>query len=169
VYVVLSGLPGSGKSTLAGPLAATLGWPLLAKDEIKETLWDALGPGERDWSHRLGGAAQELLWVLGARCPHAVFDTFVHHAWKQRLLDLPSVVAEVHCACPPDVARARYAARRRHDAHFDAQQLDDAFDRWVAEDAAPLALGGPLLTVDTTHPVDIAAVATWVHASFDST
>lgn len=36
-FVLVAGRPGSGKSTLAAALAAELGLPLLAKDEIKET------------------------------------------------------------------------------------------------------------------------------------
>jgi len=55
----VSGAPGTGKTTLAGPLAAELGFALIAKDVIKETLHDALGaPAEVDlaWSRRLGGA-----------------------------------------------------------------------------------------------------------------
>jgi predicted kinase len=42
--VYVSGAPGSGKSTLAEPLAASLGFALLGKDIIKETLHGVLGP-----------------------------------------------------------------------------------------------------------------------------
>jgi len=41
--VYVSGAPGSGKTSLAVPLAAALGYALLAKDRIKETLHDAFG------------------------------------------------------------------------------------------------------------------------------
>jgi predicted kinase len=50
--VYVSGAPGSGKTSLAVPLAAELGYPLLAKDRIKETLHDALGaPGPTGRGH----------------------------------------------------------------------------------------------------------------------
>jgi predicted kinase len=64
--VLVSGAPGSGKTSLAGPLAAELGFTLLGKDRIKETLHDAHGAPAPDlaWSRRLGGAAMELLWAL---------------------------------------------------------------------------------------------------------
>jgi predicted kinase len=57
--VYVSGAPGSGKTSLAVPLAAELGWALLTKDRIKETLHDALEPPEpdREWSRRLGATA----------------------------------------------------------------------------------------------------------------
>jgi adenylate kinase family enzyme len=49
--VLVSGAPGADKTTLAVPLAAALGLPLLSKDQIKETLFDALnypaGQGHR--------------------------------------------------------------------------------------------------------------------------
>jgi hypothetical protein len=69
--VYVSGAPGSGKTSLAVPLAAELGYALLAKDRIKETLHDAFGAPEpdREWSRRLGGAAMELLWALAADAP----------------------------------------------------------------------------------------------------
>ena len=62
---------GRGKTTLAGPLAAELGYALLTKDTIKETLHDALGGPEAGlaWSRRLGGASMELLWTPGGARP----------------------------------------------------------------------------------------------------
>jgi predicted kinase len=41
--VIVSGAPGAGKSTLALPLSEELGFSLLSKDHIKETLHDSLG------------------------------------------------------------------------------------------------------------------------------
>ena len=53
-----AGWPGSGKSTPAAALAAELGLPLLAKDEIKEALVEGLGrPETAAASQRLGRAA----------------------------------------------------------------------------------------------------------------
>ncbi|HEX4788990.1 MAG TPA: hypothetical protein VH372_11050 [Actinospica sp.] len=49
----VSGRLGAGKSSLAAPLAAELGYSLVAKDLVKETLHDALhvpGDGEIDQS-----------------------------------------------------------------------------------------------------------------------
>ena len=69
--VYVSGAPGAGKSRLAAPLAAELGFALITKDRIKETLHDALGAPEPDlaWSRRLGAAAMELLWALSGSAP----------------------------------------------------------------------------------------------------
>ncbi len=70
--VIVSGAPGVGKSTIAAPLASTLGFELLSKDQSKEQLYDCLGPDSGDplaWSRRLGNAAMELLWSLAGRFP----------------------------------------------------------------------------------------------------
>jgi predicted kinase len=74
--VYVSGAPGTGKTSLAGPLAAELGYALLTKDTIKETLHDTLGAPEAGlaWSRRLGGASMELLWALAARAPAVVIE-----------------------------------------------------------------------------------------------
>ena len=41
--IVLAGMPASGKSTVAAKLAQTFSLPVLAKDELKESLFDTLG------------------------------------------------------------------------------------------------------------------------------
>jgi adenylylsulfate kinase-like enzyme len=81
--VYVSGAPGSGKTSLAVPLAAELGYALLAKDRIKETLHDALGAPEPDraWSRKLGGAAMELLWALAADAPTARSESAPSSPW----------------------------------------------------------------------------------------
>jgi dephospho-CoA kinase len=57
-FVLVAGWPASGKSALAAALAAELGLPLLAKDEIKEALMEVLGrPETVAASQRLGKAA----------------------------------------------------------------------------------------------------------------
>jgi predicted kinase len=117
LFVLVAGWPGSGKSTLAAALAPRLGLPLLAKDEIKEALMDALGrPETVAGSQQLGRAAVLALLRVAARCPGAVLDS----TWFDYALPLtralPGRLAEVHCVLPRDVAKARYQARHRHPA-----------------------------------------------------
>src|SRR5215467_4640695 len=75
-FVLVAGWPGSGKSTLATALAAELGLPLLAKDEIKEALMDGLGRPETVADSRRLGKAAVLVMLRAARtCPGAVLDS----------------------------------------------------------------------------------------------
>ena len=111
--VYVSGAPGSGKTSLAVPLAAELGYALLAKDRIKETLHDALGAPEPDraWSRRLGAAAMELLWALAADAPAVVIEAnFRPYSQYERakLSGLAAQPVEVHCACPVELAVKRW-------------------------------------------------------------
>ena len=135
--------------------------PLLAKDTIKEALFDALGPGDRDWSRRLGAASMEVLFALAADVPAAVLESFWRRPFAvERLAALERPVVEVHCACPPEVALGRYWERVRHPGHDGV--TDEEVAGWAA-DAAPLALG-PVLEVDTTRSVDVGAVAAWARS-----
>ena len=52
----------------------------------------------------------------------------------------------------------RYANRSRHAGHHDAEKIDELpgrFERGVHE---PLSLDGELIRLDTTQPVDLAAL-----------
>jgi predicted kinase len=152
--VIVSGAPGSGKTTLARPLAAALGFALLSKDDIKESLFETIpGNGNGDelaWSRGLGGAAMELLWTLAPHCPQVVLEApFRHRHERERemLGRLTSPLIEPVCV-------QRYASRARHQAHVIKQvslELLAEFDR-------PVGLGH-VITVDTTQPADIALLA----------
>ena len=110
----VSGRLGAGKSSLAAPLAAELGYSLVTKDLVKETLHDALyvpGDGEIDraWLRRLGGASMELLWTLAARAGDMMIEANFHpHSEYEldKLRGLGDRIVEVHCACPAEVAVA---------------------------------------------------------------
>jgi predicted kinase len=159
--VYVSGRLGAGKSSLAGPLAAELGYSLVTKDRIKETLHDALfvqGDGEIDraWSQRLSAASFELLWMLAARAGDMVIEANFHPPADielGKLRGLGAHMVEVHCACPAEVAHARYNVRSRHEVHSGTLPLSamDKYDR-------PVGIGS-LITVDTTGAVDVASVA----------
>ena len=167
----VSGRLGAGKSSLAAPLAAELGYSLVTKDLVKETLHDALyvpGDGEidRTWSQRLSAASFELLWMLAARAGDMVIEANFHpHSEYEldKLRGLGDHVVEVHCACPAEVAVARYNSRLRHEVHWLKTATLTAMDKYDR----PVGVGS-LITVDTTGPVDVASVAAEVrrlHAS----
>lgn len=167
----VSGRPGAGKTSLAFPLAAELGYSLVTKDLVKETLHDALrvpggGEADRAWSQRLGGASMELLWALAAHAGDMVIEANFRPGSEYELGKLRGLggrVVEVHCACPAEVAVARYNTRPRHEVHWLKTTTLTAMDEY----GRPVGIG-PLVTVDTTRPVDVASVAAQVrrlHAS----
>jgi predicted kinase len=160
--VFVSGAPGAGKTSLAVPLAAELGFALVSKDRIKETLHDALGAPEPDlaWSRTLGAAAMELLWALAADTPSVVVEeaNFRPHDPHQRgkLAALADDPVELCCRCDPGLAARRYRDRARtcHPVHVVTSLTPDM----LAEYDRPVGIGD-VITVDTAVPVDAAAVA----------
>jgi predicted kinase len=164
--VYVSGAPGAGKTSLAVPLAAALGYPLLYKDKLKETLHDWLGKPDPEpdlaWSQRLGAAAMELMWAVAADAPRVVIEAnFRPHSDYERhkLAGLADRAVEVNCSCPLDLAVRRYNERdpRRHPAHVKRTLTLDELAEWDR----PVGVG-PLITVDTSGPVDVATVAAQV-------
>jgi hypothetical protein len=83
--------------------------------------------------------------------PHSAYE-------RERLLSLGGCPVEVHCACPRDIAVARYSTRLRHPVHVTAARHPATE---LAEFDEPVGIG-PLITVDTTKQADVPAVASEV-------
>lgn len=157
--VLVSGSPGSGKSTLSVMLAESLQMNLIAKDPIKETLWDVLSPpdGNLEWSRRLGAAAMEVLWTLAAQSRRAVLEAnFRPHSdyEKSKLVGLSANLVEVYCSCPPEVARDRYQRRVADSGHHAAHVTPTLDPALLAEFDQPIGVG-KLIEVDTTRPINV--------------
>ncbi|NUS91016.1 MAG: AAA family ATPase [Nocardia sp.] len=160
--VLVNGLPGAGKSTLGAGLARALPAEFLSKDAVKEALAGCVTGV--DTARELGGIAMDTVWALARAIPGSV----VVDSWWFRPRDLrfaqagvaraaPDRLLEIWCAVPAEIARARYAGRRRAELYQDEQRLAADWDVWAAR-AEPLGLG-PVLTVDTTRPVDYPDLA----------
>jgi predicted kinase len=168
LLVLVTGPPASGKTTLAGPLADHLGLPLLGKDTVKEALFDTLGTGDRAWSRRLGAASYAVLLALARQLPEAVLDANFYPAHGPALLEACQRPIEIFCRCPAVEIQRRFTQRAptRHPGHVD-HVLDTELKAALAGGVGPLGLGGPVLDVDTSVPVDVAAVAAWVKRQYE--
>ena len=99
----------------------------------------------------------EMLWALAAYAPAVVLEANFwpddprHRAHVQALGTVP---VEVHCVCPVEECLRRYAERAasRHVVHVD-QDASRASAAAFERSARPLGLG-PVISVDTTGPVD---------------
>ena len=171
--VLVSGPPASGKTTLARPLAERLGFALITKDDIKETLFTAIDgpPGDVEFSRKIGAASMDMLWALAPHCPVVVLEAnFRTQSQHERskvaaLAEAGAQIIEIYCRLPREEASRRFAERahreRHHPAHVSAEMSPDR----MAEYEEPFALS-PVLEVDTTHPVDIEALAKQIEAAW---
>lgn len=154
----MTGPPASGKSDLAGPLAQLLGFPLIAKDAVKEALFDSLGTGDAAWSSRLSDASYEVMFGLVPNVSKSVLEANFRPEHTPRLLGLGARILEIHCVCPEAERYRRWESRRRHPGHLDSERPTPP----PGAAPGPLGVGPDLLEVDTAGEVDIAAVAEWV-------
>jgi predicted kinase len=167
--VVVTGPPASGKSTVAEALADGLRLPLIAKDAVKEVLFDALGHAELEWTKRLGTAVYPLLYHLleaqlraGRSC--VLEANFDHDAASERLHRLrerlPFRALQIVCTAPAELLLERYAARMgtRHAGHFDELRLDDVREAIAAGRWRALDLAGETIDLDTSQPLDLDAL-----------
>lgn len=170
--VLVGGSPGSGKTTLATALADHLSLPLLRKDAIKETLFDALREAgspeaviERETSKRLGWAAIRLLYAqaqtLLASGTGCIVESNFYRGVSER--DLAPLFALgdarlIHCEAPRDVLLDRYQTRHhsgaRHPAHVDGAAVEDLIRALEASSFEPLEVAVPMLRVGTVNGYD---------------
>ena len=158
--IVIGGPPGSGKTALAGRLVLRTGWPLLAKDAIKESLFDTLGTGDGAWSRRLSDASFELMFRLAAAAfgaaPVLMIEGNFRPGHGPRIAQLASAVQaqvlQVSLHAAPAVLESRLKARaecpERHPGHRDAELATTVPVATATGDL--LRLGAELLEFDSS-------------------
>ncbi|HST15497.1 MAG TPA: ATP-binding protein [Gaiellaceae bacterium] len=164
LLVVVTGMPSSGKTTVAESLATRLRLPLVAKDDLKESLFETVGSGDVAWSGRLGDAAYDLMFALARTMLSASVSLIVEANFfvdqAARFESLPQHrLLQIHCAAPLPLLLERYAARERHPGHNDAEKIAELPARHASGAHAPLDVPGETIRLDTAEPVDIDAVA----------
>jgi predicted kinase len=156
-------MPSAGKTTVADDLAGRLQLPLLAKDAIKESLYETLGAGDVAASERLGRAAYALLFAqartLLANGVSLILEANFFRDQEPEFAALPPHrLLQLHCEAPLPVLLARYARRSRHAGHHDAEKIKELPGRFESGVHGPLRLDGELVRLDTTQPVDLATL-----------
>jgi predicted kinase len=171
--VLVNGVPASGKSTVARALSSARNWPLLTLDTVKEAFFDHLGTGDRDYNRLFGKASYQAVFDLVRDFPEN--STSLIDAWfgfqplevLQTHLARAGVggVAEIWCHAPGITVGERYRSRLadRHSGHLGAAYIPELVE--LADKARPLG-AFPVLDVDTTRPLDSAALLSWLDREF---
>ncbi len=185
LLVIVNGLPGTGKTTLARRLATDAGIPVISRDRLYETLYDALECSANAVPPLLGSASFALLYhmaeaVLAAGQPAIIEGFFGRQDLRraellrlQQLHDFEPL--ELLCRADGRVLLERFLARmrsgERHGGHQDRKWLEHNEARLLSGRLAPLAIGRRIIEIDTTTPFsfDYADVLGRVQAALSAT
>jgi len=153
------------QSTVSQVLASELELPLLAKDDVKEALFETLGTGDRDWSRKLGGATYEVLFAVACRSLESGTSCILESNFSQAepLRSLPPArVVQIFCTAPAELILNRYSQRAPHPGHLDDEIIDELRERLVHQAWQPLELQGKMIELDTSTPLDVESLVATV-------
>jgi predicted kinase len=163
LLLLVTGAPATGKTTLSRRLAADLKLPLVARDDLKEILFDQLGWSTVEWSQQLGRASFELMYLviekLLAAAVSQVVDCNLDPKYATaRLLSLKQRYDfnpfQIICQTRNDVLLQRYTARiesgERHPGHVDRLRLGEFNADAIKQQYVVMNIGGNALTLDMT-------------------
>jgi predicted kinase len=154
---VVSGPPAAGKSTLANSLQKDLNLPILAKDSIKESLYDSLGYSDRAYSRKIGKAAFELQFQLAKELVDNsvsfILETafFFHSSANIRKVLAGADILQVWCSADVPILLERAKTRPRHPGHvdWDAAAEEELRSKIEAGTHNALDIGGTLIRLNT--------------------
>ena len=164
LLVIVAGPPASGKTTLARRLSNSLQLPLICRDPITEALAEALQPRSPQDMGPITQASFRVFYGLitdhlnrgtGMVC-ETNFHRGVAEAELRPIVALARAVV-VHCQVGRELSMRRFIERfergERHWCYFDGERLAEikagrGMEAW--DEAEPLDLDVPLVTVDTT-------------------
>jgi len=176
--IVLAGMPASGKSTTAKAIAGAFGLPIIAKDTLKESLFDVLGFENYGQKRKLDHAANALLVsitesMIQSNTPVILDNNF--DKISAEALDRLCRESDCHCITvmfdgDTEAFYQRYVERdrlhKRHLGHIlqdrfppapgdslDYEMTRDEFDeKFVKRGMTEFRCTGDRIEVDATHP-----------------
>lgn len=169
--IVISGLPGAGKTTLGHNLAEFMHLPFLAKDEIREILFNHFGDDSKNMP-MIRDATYEILYSTIKKIVAAGKSVIIESNFEEKFAtpQLQSLKDEFNCSlfqifCSVEarIAFARFQKRsqdgNRHHLHATHNTFEEYKKSLIDNREYHLSLPG--IAVDMTKPesISIAEVA----------
>jgi len=167
--IIINGMPATGKTTIAKSLSDQLAVPVIAKDTIKEFLFDTLGIKDREWSRILGAASSDVLYLLADALLGSGQSIILESAFERQYA-APQIealrhkyhpeVTEIYCTTERAVRRKRFITRNemgeRHVGHVDHNNyLSNSDDEPTEKFSALKLTDSQYIEIDTTDPRNI--------------
>lgn len=162
--IIVSGPPASGKTTIARRIGEAFQLPVVNKDEIKESLFDALGWKDREWSRKLGMATYQLLYYfvetqLAAGASAVVESNFRREesteAFRRLMAKHEFHPIQVMCWAAGETLIRRFRNRgvsvERHPGHVDGSTIDEVEAELSLGRYEPMDIEGEVIEVETTN------------------
>ncbi len=164
LLIIINGPPGSGKTMLAKRLSTDLQVPVVHRDDIAETLFDALkcqmhgrpaliGPASFQLMHYFAGlllAVGQSLIIEG--CFYSTELATIEFLQLKQVYDFEPF--QIQCKENSSVLLDRFLTRagtqERHIYHRDLEFAENNREVFLRERFADLALGGQRIEIDTT-------------------
>jgi len=162
VLIIITGLPGTGKTTIARKIANAFNLPLIIRDDIKETIFDAVGWSDREWSKKVGLSSYKLLYyfldeIMKTGKSLIVETNFATErdsaSLQERVVKYNYDPLQIVCQCEGEVLYERFKNRseseERHPGHGDHLNYAE-FKETLLKPYAPLAVVGEEIIFNTT-------------------
>ena len=164
--VIITGPSASGKTSLGKKLSSELKIPLLSKDVFKDRIFDHLGTGNKDWSHKVSAASHKIMdYVIREELTagHSVIveSNFKKDMDSKRFSEFQAQygckLIQISCWAQGEVLYERFVARmgspKRHAGHVEEVSLEEIRQDFIQSGGreAQLDIDGSTIELDTTN------------------
>jgi predicted kinase len=166
--IAFKGDPGTGKSTISRALSASLGWPLIDKDDIKDILDQRVDEaGALAYGVMLRLVRRQLLQGLDVICDSPFLPQTYLNA--RRIADeTRTSLVVIECRCSDETMWRRRIEARQNQAlpHHHTTTWDDLQAARRRRLSGSVDISEPLLTMDTTRSIEqeLSDIIEWLDA-----
>jgi predicted kinase len=179
--VIFTGLPATGKTTLSRQASEALNLPLVAKDDIKEIMYDRIGWSDKIFSAKLGRATFGIMDYIAEQHLKSGQSIMLESNYSPKLESKKFQkwqktygchIVQVVCRTNREEYARRNVARvqqgQRHPGHLDNQPIDYYYENFQlrienGEDQA-LEVEGPVQIIETTdfNAINAQEIIKWI-------